>query len=68
MSKTISGFVLVGGILVALLSSVFVGGFKSTPDTDWLSDLVSYCAVGGLLVGVAMFFTGSLFFSRGGKR
>ena len=68
MSKTASGFVLVGGLI-----AVAVGGITSatatqttvTPDKDWLMDLANYAGIAVALCGLAMFFFGALRFSRG---
>lgn len=56
MNKTKWGFVLVGGLLLALIS------IGITTETEGLLDLIG---VAGFLVGLAMFFLGSVKFSRG---
>lgn len=62
MSKTALGFILVGGILVALVSGVFVAAGSSTPSSpgmDFYYDLVKYTGILGVLVGIGMFFFGA---------
>jgi hypothetical protein len=62
MNKTANGFVLVGGIVVALISGVFVAAGSSTPSSpgmDFYYDLVKYAGIFGVLVGIGMFFFGA---------
>lgn len=67
MSKTIAGFVLVGGLLL-----VAVGGVTSatantanvTPDKDWLMDILNYGGIAIAVSGLCLFFFGALRFSR----
>jgi hypothetical protein len=62
MNKTGHGFMLVGGIIVALLSGVFVAAGSSTPSSpgmDFYYDLIKYAGILGVLVGIGMFFFGA---------
>jgi len=67
MSKTAAGFLLVGGILLAIVSATFAGLAANTlasPSDDWFYDLIKYSGIAGLLIGVGMFFYGAMVFSR----
>jgi hypothetical protein len=62
MSKTLSGFMLVGGIILAVICAPFVDSWDQVA-SFWIN-LRSMIAIGGVMSGVAMFFIGSMFFSR----
>ena len=62
MNKTSFGFLLVSGLLVALVSGFFVGcGSMTPPDNSWdtFYDLVKYAGILGVIAGIAMFFFGA---------
>lgn len=67
MSKTVSGFVLVGGIataiVFAIVAAVGATGSKS-PATDFMYDCIKFGGFAGVLVGAGMFFYGAMHFSR----
>jgi len=67
MSKTVSGFVLVGGLIVVAvggLTSAIATSSNVTPDKDWLMDLMNYGGIAVAITGLAMFFFGALRFSK----
>jgi hypothetical protein len=67
MSKTVSGFVLVGGLAVVAiggLTSAIATSATVTPDKDWLMDLINYGGIAVAICGLVMFFVGALRFSR----
>lgn len=67
MSKTASGSTLVFGLVVVAIGGVISAtatSARSTPDQDWLYDLVNYFGIAVILAGLVMFFFGSMFFSR----
>jgi hypothetical protein len=67
MSKTVSGFVLVGGLVVVAIggvTSAIATSANVTPDKDWLMDLMNYGGIAVAITGLAMFFFGALRFSR----
>jgi hypothetical protein len=62
VNKTGYGFLLVGGLLVALASGVVVAAGSVTPASvgqDWIYDLVKYFGIAGVLAGIGMFFFGA---------
>lgn len=62
MSKTGFGFMLVGGIVLALVSGFFVAcGSMTPPNNSWdtFYDLVKYAGIAGVLAGVGLFFYGA---------
>lgn len=67
MSKTVSGFVLVGGIALAIVASVVavVGATGSkSPATDFMYDCIKFGGFAGVLAGAGMFFYGAMHFAR----
>ena len=69
MSKTKSGFTLVGGLLTALISAGSLWLIQQNPDTpvEWDSAILCLRIGFGVaaLVGIVFFFVGSLHFARG---
>jgi hypothetical protein len=62
MTRTQYGFLLVGGLFVALFSGVVVAAGSATPVSvgqDWIYDLVKYFGIAGVLAGIGMFFFGA---------
>lgn len=67
MKKTTSGFVLVGGIVLSIVSAIVavIGATGSqSPSTDALYDGIKYAGFLGVLGGAALFFYGSMLFAR----
>lgn len=67
MSKTASGFVLLAGLVVN--NCLCRCGRRSstncsTPDKDWLMDLLNYGGIAIALAGICMFFYGAMVFAR----
>lgn len=68
MKKSTSGFILVGGLAVAVVAAVVaaVGATGSnSPATDLMYDTIKYAGFAGVLFGASMFFYGAMRFSRG---
>ena len=67
MSKTVSGFVLVGGLALSAIGgaiSTTATSVRSTPDRDWFYDLLNYSGIAMILLGLVLFFFGALRFAR----
>jgi hypothetical protein len=67
MNKTKSGFMLIGGVLVALIGagiSSTANNTRSTPSTDWIYSLANGFGMITILAGLAMFFFGAMWFAR----
>jgi hypothetical protein len=67
MTKTQSGVVLIAGPVVAFIGGSISGSANnatSTPDTDWFYSLINGGGIVLILIGLAMFFAGAMFFAR----
>lgn len=68
MSKTTSGLILLGGLLLVAIGGVVsatVTSQPSNPAQDWFYDLCNYAGIATILVGLGAFFFGAMRFSRG---
>lgn len=66
INKTLWGSILIVGLLMALVCGAVVAGtVNANPPAgqDWLYDLGTYAGIGGLLIGVGLFFVGARKFS-----
>jgi NhaP-type Na+/H+ or K+/H+ antiporter len=68
MSKTASGILLLTGLGIAamagVLGSVSAKNYDLDPSLDWKYDLIQYSSIGGIVLGVVLFFLGAMWFSR----
>lgn len=66
MSKTTAGIMLVAGLAVVAVGCgvAATGQTVGSPADDWYYDLLSYSGLAIGLVGVGMFFAGSMVFAR----
>jgi hypothetical protein len=67
MKKTASGFMLVGGVVVALIGAEISGSANnasSTPDTDWYYSVINGCGILTIMAGLVMFFFGAMWFAK----
>lgn len=68
MSKTAAGFVLIGGLFLALVSGTLgaslAHGRDLDPTKDWMYDMFQYGGMAGVLFGVVLFFVGAMVFAR----
>lgn len=67
MSKTASGSTLVFGLVVVAIGGVISAtatSARSTPSQDWFYDMINYFGIAVILLGLGMFFFGSLLFAK----
>ena len=70
MSKTVSGIMLIGGLLVSSISGAIGSTIGSASDNNLSSDndlfynLCGYVSGVGILLGIALFGYGAMMFSR----
>jgi len=67
MTKTVSGFVLVGGLAVTAIAfgiASWAANVRSSPSMDMFYDLIKFGGWLGIAAGLGMFFYGSMRFSR----
>lgn len=65
MSKTVSGFVLVGGILLGLACLPASSGtmFGTDIKNEFANQVAQYLGIAGVLLGAGMFFFGAKSFA-----
>ena len=71
ISKTTSGFMLIGGIGMTIICgqiAAFAGGTMESPADDLFYDVIAWVAALGAFAGLGVFFWGAKIFSAAGTQ